>query len=352
MAVWVIKGGRAGEYEGAFLEKGVVSVGFGLKQSIADFDDREALRASTEGRSDADQLWRFYQEIENGDLVVLPRKRTGEVAVGRITGLYAYQPDAVGQSVPHVRPVQWQVTDIPRFHFNQDLLNSFGSQLTLSQPRAPDAETRIGHAVRLYLGDTLSDTLETGYRITDSGQGSDMDETVSEESGDETDLDREVIDRIIARLHRQYAGHRLEELVASILHSSGYYVRLTREGADGGIDVLAGKGDLGFDSPRLCVQVKGRTSPVGLGEYSSLQGNIVSFNAQHGLLVSLGGFTKPVQERNEQQSFFQVRLWGPEELARRLLVNYADLPQDIRADFRSDIPLGTLQMLRAGAPEL
>lgn len=352
MAVWVIKGGRAGEREGAFLEKGVVSIGFGLKQSIADFADREALRANAEGRSDADQLWRFYQEVGIQDLVVLPRKRSGEVAVGRITGPYAYQPDAVGPSAPHVRPVQWQVTDIPRSHFNQDLLNSFGAQQTLTQPRAPDAETRIDHAVSLYLGNALSDTLEDAYKTPDSGQSSDLDETASQESSDETDLDREVIDRIIARLHRQFSGHRLEDLVASILRSSGYYVRLTREGADGGIDVLAGKGDLGFDAPRLCIQVKGRTSPVGLGEYSSLQGNIVSFNAQHGLLVSLGGFTKPVQERNEQQSFFQVRLWGPEELAHRLLANYTDLPQDIRADFRSDIPLGTLQMLRAGAPEL
>lgn len=352
MAVWVVRGGRAGEYEGAFLEKGVVSIGFGLKQSIADFDNREALRASAEGRSDADQLWRFYHEIENDDLVVLPRKRSGEVAVGRITGAYAYQPDAVGQSVPHVRPVQWQVTDIPRSHFNQDLLNSFGAQQTLTQPRAPDAETRIDHAVSLYLGDTLSDTLEIGYRTPDDDEISDAEETTSENSGSESDLDREVIDRIIARLRRQFPGHRLEELVASILRSLGYYVRITREGADGGIDVLAGKGDMGFDAPSLCVQVKGRTSPVGLAEYSSLQGNIVSFNARHGLIVSLGGFTKPVQDRNEQQSFFQIRLWGPEDLAHRLLVNYADLPQDIRSDFRSDIPLGTLQILRTGVLEL
>ena len=178
------------------------------------------------------------------------------------------------------------------------------------------------------------------------------DDVAATEPTEENDLDQEVKDRIIARFRRQYAGGQLEYLVASILKAYGYHVLQTRKGPDGGIDVLAGKGDLGFGEPRLCVQVKGRTSPVDLQEYSSLRGNINSFGADYGLLVSLGGFTKPVQDRNEQQSFFVIRLWGPGELAQRLLETYDSLPQDIRFDFRADIPLETVQVLRQGQPSI
>ena len=345
MAIWTIKGGSSGEYESAFLEKGIVAIGFGLRRSVADFADRNALRDHVESRSGADQLWRFYSEVRAGDTIVLPCKRSREVAIGRITGPYAYRPELM-DAAPHVRTVEWQVPDIPRSHFDRDLLNSIGSLLTLSQPGAPNAEVRIRQIANIYLeletppisesktdGDTTS-----AIALADAAAGT--------ESAEETDLDQEIKDRIIARLRRQYAGSPLEYLVASILESSGYHVLRTQEGPDGGIDVLAGKGDLGFGEPRLCVQVKGRTSPVNLQEYASLQGNIRSFGAEHGLLVSLGGFTKPVHDRNEQQSFFMIRLWGPDQLAQRLLENYDSLPEDIRVDFRSDVPLETARILR------
>ena len=172
-------------------------------------------------------------------------------------------------------------------------------------------------------------------------------------AAEEMNLDQVIKDSVVARLRRQFTGgKRLAYLVASILKASGYVALQTREGADGGIDVLAGKGDMGFGEPRLCVQVKSRSGPVGLAEYDRLRDNIDTFRAQHGLLVSLGGFTKPVHDRNEQQSFFAIRLWGPEDLAQRLLEKYDSLPQDIRADFRDDIPLDTVQVLRRGDPSL
>ena len=333
MAVWVIKGGRSGEHEDAFLTKGVVSLGFDLQQSIADFADRDALRAIAESRNGADQMWRFYQEIATGDLVVLPRKRTNQVALGRISGPYAYQPETVSQNVPHVRAVSWEVTDIPRSNFDRDLLNSFGSLMTLSQPGAPNAESRIYHTASIYRETVPTDLLplssENSVTVSDAA-----------DFQEEIDLEQEIKDRIIARLRQKFAGARLEHLVASILRATGYQVLQTRKGADGGIDILAGKGDLGFGEPRLCVQVKGRTDQVNLSEYDRLRGNINTFRAQHGLLVSLGGFTKPVHDRNEE-SFFEIRLWGPDDVARQLLDTYDALPQDIR----SDIPLRDRKVL-------
>ena len=351
MAVWTIKGGSRGEYEDAFLEKGVVAIGFGLGQSIADFADRDALRSHVESQNAANQLWRFYNEVETGDMVVLPRKRVGQIAVGRIAGPYAYQPQSAG--APHIHAVEWQVADIPRPHFDQDLLNSFGSQLTLSQPGAPDAEARIRRTVGVFMElETPGTNNPATPPETVPAAAADESDAGADQAEEQINLDQVIKERIIARFRRQYAGKDLEYLVASILQAHGYHVMKTREGPDGGIDVLAGKGDLGFGEPRLCVQVKGRTTPVNLNEYSSLQGNIAAFGADHGLLVSLGGFTKPVHDRNEQQSFFTIRLWGPEDLAQRLLESYDSLPQDVRSDFRDDIPLDTVQVLRRGEPGL
>ena len=290
MAVWTIRGGRVGEYEDAFLEKGVVAVGFGLRNSAVDFPDREALRAHLANRSGADQIWRLCNEVEDGDMVVLPRKLPRQVAVGRITGAYSYQPELVGDGAPHVRAVEWQVTNVPRSHFDRDLLNAFGALLTISQPSSvPNAEARITQVVNAYLGIDQPEVSTAGVEFANG----DAPEGV--ELSDEIDIDQTIRDRIVARLQQKFAGARLEDLVAGILQASGYYVLQTRKGPDGGVDVLAGKGDMGFGEPRLCVQVKGRTSPVDLAEYDRLQGNIASFRAQHGLLVSLGGFTKPVQ---------------------------------------------------------
>ena len=154
------------------------------------------------------------------------------------------------------------------------------------------------------------------------------------------DWDELIEDQIVQRLTQRFSGTRLEYLVAEILKASGYTSIQTRMGPDGGIDVLAGKGDMGFGEPRLCVQVKSGSSPVPIGDYDRLRGNIQNFGAQYGLLVSLSDFTIPVRRENER-AFFNIRLWGPHELVGRLLDTYDSLPAEIRAD----IPLQNRRVL-------
>ena len=333
MAVWLIRAGRHGEYEGMSIEHGVTAIGFGLARSMDEFETRDALRAETElPETSANQLWRFRHELQRDDMVVLPRKHTRAVAVGRVAGDYAYRPE-LSTEAPHTRPVRWCATDVPRSDFDQDLLNSFGALATVSQPQAQNAEERIEAVVRAYLGQADPDPTDRAEEIPDV------------DPNGELDLDQEIKDRIVARLKQRFAGVRLEHLVASILRASDYEAMETTAGPDGGVDIVAGRGELGFGQPRLCVQVKARRGPVGLAEYDRLMGNLDTFRAEHGLLVSLGGFTKPVRDRNAQ-SFFQIRLWGPDELAQRLLETYEALPVDIR----TDVPLRDRKVLEeAGA---
>ena len=328
MAIWLIRAGRYGEYEQTCVEEGVTAIGFEYARSVDEFESRDALRASDLAQSSADQLWRFYSEIQIGDMVVLPSKHTRVVAIGRVSGEYDFRPD-VCEGAPHTRSVEWQATDVPRSSFDQDLLNSFGALSTVSQPQAQNAEERIEAVVRAYL-----------EQADDTAPITRVDVPPPVDPNEEVDLEQQIKDRIIARLKQNFAGVRLEHLVASILRVSAYQVLETPAGPDGGVDIVAGTGELGFSQPRLCVQVKGRRGPVDLAEYDRLMGNIRTFDAEHGLLVSLGGFTKPVKDRNAQ-TFFLIRLWGPEELAQRLIDAYEELPADIRAD----VPLRDVKVL-------
>lgn len=153
-------------------------------------------------------------------------------------------------------------------------------------------------------------------------------------------LEEQIKARILARIQQKFSGVRLGYLVTSILAASGYNALQTRPGPDGGVDVVAGRGEMGFDQPRLCVQVKSGGDPVGLHEYDRLRGNIESYGADHGLLISLGDFTRSVRNANES-SFFKIRLWGPYEIVAKLLETYDKLPEAIR----QEVPLRNRRIL-------
>lgn len=102
-------------------------------------------------------------------------------------------------------------------------------------------------------------------------------------------------------------------------------------GADGGVDILAGRGPLGLDDPRLCVQVKSQNSPADVTVYRTLQGSMQTFKAQQGLLVCWGGFNKVVRSE-ARQGHFSVRLWDSRDLVEAIYRTYDQLPAEIQAE--------------------
>ena len=325
MTAWVVRGGGRGEYEEVFMSENVVAIDYGVIASVAEFSSRDSLREQLSSRSAADQLWRFAREIRSGDTVVLPRKSPRVIAVGQVSGEYQFRPSL---EAPHIRPVNWIAQEIPHADFETDFLNSFGGQGTVYRIHAENAESRLQQIAAGHLSGAPINLDEE--RSTGAGLPSPTGE-------DETfrfDLEEQINRRIIERIRMRFFGTRLEYLVGSILRASGYHAIETRQGPDGGIDVVAGQGDMGFGHPRLCVQVKSGRNAVDLAKYNRLQGNIGSYGADHGLLVSLSDFTRSVRNENEH-SFFQIRLWGPNELFERLLDTYDQLPEDIR----SEIPI-------------
>lgn len=326
MAVWVVHAGAHGEFEQFAIDNAVVGIDFSLPKGVTQYPSREALRQYLQNDNAANQLWRFAHDLQVGETVVLPCKLSRLVAVGKVAGDYRYEADF---QFPHVRPVKWDAVDIPRASFDQDLISSFGALSTIFRVSRPNAHERIERVTRCHNGEVIDDSPVT-VDLTDDGDiAFDWDEIIS--------------DQIIERVRQKFTGHRLEYLIESILKAQGYITLQTRRGADGGVDVVAGKGQMGFGEPRLCVQVKSGIAPANVETYRGLQANLRNIGASHGLLVSLSDFTREVRNENER-SFFQIRLWGSGELTQNLLASYDQLPADIRADIPlvdRKVPLGT-----------
>lgn len=250
------------------------------------------------------------------DLVVLPVKTTGTIAVGRVSGPYRYRED-LREDTKHTRSVEWLATSVPRDNFDQDLLYSFGAFLTIGQVRRDDAEQRvlkaIGFASTPMVPDTTSDDADADV----------------EGAPDVSALAGEQVRQFISR---RFAGHELARLVSAILEAQGFEVTQSPAGPDHGVDILAGAGPLGLDHPHMVVQVK--TGQADVDTYRALRGTMQAFSAEQGLLVAWKGFRGTVR-REARPDHFTVRLWDADDLLEELAKVYERLADDIR----SELPL-------------
>ena len=123
----------------------------------------------------------------------------------------------------------------------------------------------------------------------------------------------------------------MQDLVAAVLTAQGFTCRVAPEGADGGVDILAGSGPLGMDEPRLVVQVKSEQSPIGDPVVTQLLGSISKHQPAHGLLVAWGGLTQPAR-KTALNNYFRLRTWDAAELVKQITTHYTKLPEEIRAD--------------------
>lgn len=323
MALWMVRAGRFGEQENLALDKGIVVVGDDNINNLSGVKTREELyslyeQAYPEAKKNTrinwvGQMWAFISRIQVGDLVVLPLKSRSAIAIGKIKGEYEYHAD-YPDGAHHTRPVEWLITDKPRSAFDQDLLYSFGAFMTVCQIKRNNAEERIK-------------AMLAGKPTPISP------ETIPEELLGEgiTDLEQYARDQIRDYIGRKFKGHELARLVQEILAARGYYTLLSPPGADGGVDIVAGRGTMGFDEPRLCVQVKSGDSPVDVGVLRELQGTMRNFGSEQGLLVSWGGFKSSVL-KEARRIFFEIRLWDADNVVRALMENYEDLSDEIQAE--------------------
>ncbi len=344
--VWVVRAGKHGQDEEAALDEGMVLVGFQEFGDLQGYSSPEALSKAylaahpgePQKRADsyARQLWALREKIAVGDTVVLPLKlRKGQIAVGTVTGPYAY--GKVSGQDRHTRRVKWVRPDVPRTTFRQDLLHSFGAFSTVFQVRRNDAERRVQ--------EVLKGTTDPGAPLQAPSAGSVEVDPLGE--GDPGSLEEAASDEITAFMRSRFPDHDMARLVEAVLQADGFVTIRSAPGPDGGADILAGRGPLGLDQPYLCVQVKAVEEPVDVKIFRELAGTMAAFKASQGLLVSWGGFKQTVV-REARQETFKIRLWDQNDLVAAVYRTYERLPAELQAE----LPLKRVWMLvREGVEE-
>lgn len=151
---WLIRAGSNGEREDFVLRYGLAFGGWDDLPDLSCVSSRgemkRILRRQLPGKSKmsvanySGQLWALRAHVHMGDLVVLPRKRTRQIAIGVVTREYWYRDDP-NPGRRHVVSVDWKRTDVPWEAAHEDLRNSLSSLRTVCAIKCEDGASRLHH---------------------------------------------------------------------------------------------------------------------------------------------------------------------------------------------------------------
>jgi restriction system protein len=304
--LWGIHGGKTGDADNLFLKHNVIALGWVEMGDMAALSaDREAFKAKLQqvrpelkerhNRIAAGQVFRFIHEAKNGDLVIYPSKHDRKIHIGEITGAYLYDPKPE-ESYPQHRTVRW-IESFLRTKFSQGALYEIGSAMSFFQ-------------VKNYADEFLAAL--SGQETAPLAKQDESIPSVTE------DIEQNTRDFILKTLAQELKGHAFAEFIAHLLGAMGYRTRLSLEGPDGGVDIIAHKDELGFEPPFIKVQVKSTESSIGDPIVSQLYGKVE--RSDYGMVVTLGTFTN--QARNFARNKSNLRLIDGEELVGLILQHY------------------------------
>lgn len=327
VTIWGIHGGRTGDADTLFLKKNFVAIGWAKMGDLCKIaSDRESFKAAVAATypekkpgaipNNAGQLYRFVHEIQIGDLVAYPSKKDRQIHIGRFEGGYRFDP-SLEESYPNLRPVKW-LKSLPRTHFTQGALYEIGSAMSLFQVKTYAEEFRAAVEGKAA---TVSVTKDETIAIV----AEDIEETTR--------------DFILKTLSQELKGHPLADFIAHLLNTMGYRTRVSPEGPDGGVDIIAHKDELGFEPPIIKVQVKSSDGNIGDPATAALYGKVGP--NEHGLLIALGGFTN--QALSFAKSKSNLRLIDGPQLVSLILAHYEDLDSRYK---------GILPLKRVYVPEV
>lgn len=306
--MWGIHGGRTGDANTLFLLESCIALGWHKVGNLSKLAaNREAFKAELGSKFpekkagaipvDAGQLFRFVHEAKIGDLVIYPSKADRHIHIGRITGTYTY--NAKGEvTYPHRRSVEW-LKDVPRTRFTQGALHEVGAAMSF-------------FAVKTY-ADEFRAVIEGKTQSTLVAE----DESVAVVADE---IEEQTRDYILKKLAQELKGGSFEDFISHLLQVMGYKTRQPKrgKGADGGVDIIAHKDELGFEPPIIKVQVKSKEGTSGDPEVSALYGKCDK--DEYALFVTLGDFSN--QADNFARNKPNLRLIAGDELVNLILQHY------------------------------
>ncbi len=312
--IWMVRAEQGGIFADYFVEKGVVTIGWGVGPISATESDDSILRRVAavfpRDRQGRHQVKRFALEVQVGDAVVTYNNGSRIYHVGIIQSPVEYGPSVHGGEYEgYARRVRW-VYEVSRDALSPDTRNSLGGQLTLFRLAASASQELRQHCTGQH---SISEPTEGVYTsVTESG---------AEEIMDPADILQEHIaksDQFVEDAIARLDSYQLQELMAGILRAMGYRTRVAGRGPDRGFDIFASPDGLGLSEPRIFVEVKHRAGATGSPAVRSFLGG--RRPGDRCLYISTGGFSADARYEAER-SQIPLELVALPEL-RGLLVDY------------------------------
>lgn len=303
---WMIRAGEGGYLADKFAE-GLVAIGWDVGD-LTKIQSPDEIRSTYLAAYPHDKkgkasgavamLYKFRHDIKRGDWAVTydPEKR--EYLVGEVTSDYIFEEKADYQ---HTRKVSW------KHHASRDVLK-------------PASKNYLGSTLTLFSvnEDVLDDLLSAAKGLGKSP-------AVADEESEKQQW-QQVKEDLIGKAHElikdkllDLSEEEMPELVAALLRAMGFKTRISPKGPDRGVDVIASPDGLGFQEPRIKVEVKHRRNEqMGSQQIRSFLGALRP--GDKGLYVSTGGFSKDAKYEAERANV-PMTLVDLDELAK-LVVDY------------------------------
>lgn len=331
-AMWMVRSGRGSEHVDAFLEHGVVAIGWSalgalsvatkkddlLRQYAAKYpEDPEGRRMGAVG-----QILRFLNEIQIGDQVVTYDRDRRLYVVGAVLSDYEWHPEPI-HDLPHIRKVKW-TDEVGRDVLSTGTRNTLGAIQTLFKLSVDAAKDLTSHAQERGHGPTVAPVPPAAKAIQDEeGLTALVNETI------------EKADEFVEDAISDLDWEQMQDLVAGILRAMGYRTTVSAAGPDRGVDIFASPDGLGLQEPRIFVEVKHREAQMGSKEIRAFLGG--RKKGDKCLYVSTGGFTKDAMYEAERADVATTLI--NLRTLRRLFVEYYET---LDAETRALVPLRRL----------
>jgi restriction system protein len=290
----MVRAGEGGYLLDEFLSRGLVAIGWNGIGDLAPLSTSDKIKAAlrkddpeytdAQININAGQIYRFRNEFKKGDYVVTYDRVKRVYSIGEITSDVEYNPHLFDYH--HIRKVKWLQT-VQRDNLLPATRNSLGAISTifeLPKEAVADIMANLNQAsVVPSSANAIAATAATAETL----------EIIKEDT--------------IAKAHEfikdkvlQLNWEQMQELVAGVLRAMGYKTKVSSKGPDRGRDIIASPDGLGFEEPRIFVEVKHRGGAMGAPEIRSFVGGLRG--KDRGLYVSTGGFSKEANYEAERAS--------------------------------------------------
>ena len=308
----MIRAGEGGHLADKFA-KGVVAIGWHqlgdlTKAKTADEIREKYLAARPDDKKGVASgavamIYKFSHGIKIGDWVLTYNREKREYLLGKVTSDYIFNPKLISSEYPHIREVKWEHS-ISRDAIKPTSKNSLGSISTL-----------------FAIGD---DALADLRNVADKPAEALLQKSDESEKEDWQQIKEDLVERaheLIKDKILKLSEDDLPRLVAAVLRAMGFKTRISPKGPDRGVDVFASPDGLGFQEPRIKVEVKHRSGDsMGAPQVRGFLGGLRT--GDKGLYVSSGGFSKEAKYEAERANI-PVTLIDLDELASLVVEHYS-----------------------------